>query len=155
MRERRHTLPLPLGKVRVTRKRDDVVRREHDVDPALERSLGNDVDRRGFQLHDEDLGIHLFQVGSERLAIGEVSGDPDDIDAVGGLEVASEPLVGSRRRRAEVRDGPPANVDEGARPQRSRDDVDVRAHDSADRVADVLPAGRGVGHRHDDEVRDA
>ena len=62
--------------------------------------------------------------------------------------------MGGRRRRAEVRDGAPAHVAEGARPQRSRDDVDIRTHHAPDRSADVLPPGRGVSHRHDDQVRE-
>ena len=78
-----------------------VAAREHDLDPALARRLGDDVDRRRLQLDEEDVGVDAVQLVAQRRAVGEVAGDVDDVGAVLVPRCAAKSRAPTRRRREE------------------------------------------------------
>ena len=103
--------------------RDELVVREHDLHPALERRLGDDVDRGRLDLDQVDLGFaRTCEVLAESVAAGEVAGDEHDFGAELLAQVPLDCRVGVGRRRREVRDPPAEHRRDRPRPQLDRDD---------------------------------
>ena len=131
--------------------RRDVAAGEDDLDPALARRLGDDVDRRGLQLDQEDLRLDARQLGAQLRAVGEAAGDVDDVGAVLLAEVRREALERRLGRGREERDRPALDRLGRLRAQRRRDHPRGQRERAA---VQLLPAASGLGHRQDDEVGD-
>src|SRR4029079_8423849 len=98
--------------------RDELVVGEHDLYPALERRLDDDVDRGRLDLDQVDVRVaragHILAQG---LAAGEVPGDEHDLctELVAQVPLEGRVRVGGRRR--EEGDPPAQNRRGRARPQ--------------------------------------
>src|SRR5919201_6219611 len=108
--------PDQLGVEVVDAHRHELVVREHDLHPALERRLRDDVDRGCLDLDEIDLGVDPRELLAQRLAAREVAGNERDLRAVLLAKVPLDLGMGLRRCGREVRQAPAGHKCYRARP---------------------------------------
>ena len=111
--------------VHVARGRDDLRVGEHEPAAALGRGLGDDVDRRRLQLHQEHVRLRALEVGPELRPPREVRRREHDVRAVLVAEMVGEPVEGRRGRGREEGDALARHRLERPRPEGAGDDRDV------------------------------
>ena len=92
--------------IRLARKRQHLVVDEDAFDAALGRRRSDDVDRGRLDLDQVDVGLDPLQLVAQRVAIGEVPRDVNDVDVVLAAQMVGEPAVSGPRCRREQGDAP-------------------------------------------------